>query len=95
MSIEAIRFRASEQGVILQVQERKERIGHAYQYELPGEWRDAKVEDLLDVARFTSFDSVSRQLVEFRAQLDALWAQRQHHGVDQAATLRACDQFPG
>lgn len=50
MTIEAIRFRASEVGVILQV---LERTNSPYYSERDSKWRDAKVEDLLEVARYT------------------------------------------
>lgn len=50
MSIQSIRFRASEHGVILQVGVMPTR--GAYNYERDIQWRDAQVEDLLDVAAF-------------------------------------------
>lgn len=49
MSVEAIRFRADQAGVILQVLEREE----GPYYDRAPKWRDAKVEDLLEVARYT------------------------------------------
>lgn len=54
MGIEAIRFRAAEAGVILQVLERTEAPRSAYYSDSVAIWRDAKVEDLLEVARFTT-----------------------------------------
>lgn len=50
--IEAIRFRAAEAGVILQVQARERSEYDSYRQSAP-KWRDATVEDLLDVAKFT------------------------------------------
>ena len=51
MSITAIRFRATAEGLcVLQVQEHES--GSSYNYRSEPKWRDAKVEDLLDVSRF-------------------------------------------
>ena len=62
MSIEAIRFRAEGEFIVLQVLEKDRRNGR-YSYDLPAEWRDAKVEDLLDAARFTSALDVLQGMV--------------------------------
>jgi len=52
MTIEAIRFRVEGALVVLQVFEREKE--NQYSYGRDGTWRDAKPEDLLDVARFCS-----------------------------------------
>lgn len=62
MSIEAIRFRAEGAFIVLQVLERVERSGH-YSYDTSGSWRDAKVEDMLEAARFTSALDVLKGMV--------------------------------
>lgn len=66
MTIEAIRFRAEGALIALQVKERKERVH--YSYDSGAEWRDATVEDLLAVARFTSALDVLEGMVN-RIQL--------------------------
>ena len=51
MSIESIRFRTEGNLVVLQVLD----LGKRSLYDIEkAEWRDAKVEDLLDVANFTT-----------------------------------------
>lgn len=50
-NITDIRFRANESTLVLQVQESEVRSGYGYS---TTNWRDAKVEDLLDVAPFMS-----------------------------------------
>lgn len=62
MSIEAIRFRAEGEFIVLQVLERAERAEY-YTYSASGSWRDAKVEDMLEAARFTSAMDVLQGMV--------------------------------
>lgn len=57
MNITAIRFRSNEEGlVILQVQYN---MSPSYSYHESRTWRDAKVEDLLEVADFCKSDTSS------------------------------------
>lgn len=70
MSIEAIRFRAGEAGVILQVLETRNNTAY---YGERGEWRDAKVEDLLEVARYTrSYDALDNLISGLQNQVSGL-----------------------
>jgi hypothetical protein len=62
MTIEAIRFRAEGEFIVLQVLESQKRSG-SYSYDIPAAWRDAKVEDMLDAARFTSALDVLQGMV--------------------------------
>lgn len=62
MTIEAIRFRAEGELIVLQVLESQKRSG-AYSYDIPAAWRDARVEDLLGVSRFTTAHDVLQELV--------------------------------
>jgi len=59
-NITDIRFRANESTLVLQVQESEVRSGYGYN---TTNWRDAKVEDLLDVAPFMS-SGLLRELKE-------------------------------
>lgn len=59
-NITDIRFRANESTLVLQVQESEVRSGYGYS---TTNWRDAKVEDLLDVAPFMS-SGLLRELKE-------------------------------
>jgi hypothetical protein len=63
MSIDAIRFRAAaENAVILQVLESMAPDRYSYG-DSRGEWRDAKVEDLLEVARYTrAYDALDKSI---------------------------------
>lgn len=70
MSIEAIRFRAGEAGVILQVLESRKDTTY---YHERGEWRDAKVEDLLEVARYTlSYDALDNLISGLQNSVSSL-----------------------
>ena len=70
MTIEAIRFRAEGEHIVLQVLESQKRSG-SYSYDVPPVWRDAKVEDLLEAARFTSALDVLQGIA---SSIHAHWA---------------------
>jgi hypothetical protein len=57
MSITDIRVRFEEDKLILQVQEQENRSGYGYS---TSNWRDAKVEDMLDIAPFMRVGIVKR-----------------------------------
>lgn len=63
MTINAIRFRAQDGIVVLQVGEEKPAHSHFSDYARETVWRDAKVEDLLEVASYTSAHDYSRHLI--------------------------------
>jgi hypothetical protein len=78
MSIDAIRFRATADAVVLQVLESRE---GRYDYERKGEWRDAKVEDLLEVARYTrAYDALDQSISQIKADLEAMRRQDGNYG---------------
>jgi hypothetical protein len=64
-NITDIRFRANESLLVLQVRETEVRSGYGYN---TTNWRDATVEDLLDVAPFVSSD----MLREIKNKIDVL-----------------------
>jgi hypothetical protein len=66
MTIESIRFRVSESLVVLQVFDRQ--ADNQYSYKRDGTWRDAKAEDLLEVARFCSTDT-DRRIASLEEQI--------------------------
>lgn len=79
MSIEAIRFRAEGELIVLQVLDRAERTGH-YSYEASGTWRDAKVEDLLSAARFTTaLDALQAMVSSVQLYVDGSKKEPQIH----------------
>ena len=57
MSITDIRLRFEEDKLVLQVQEQENRSGYGYS---TSAWRDAKVEDLLDIAPFMRVGMLKR-----------------------------------
>ena len=66
MAVQRIRFRVQDALVILQVQEPAKRNQYAYG-ESDGEWRDAKAEDLLEVAAFTrAYDALDKTIESLR-----------------------------
>ena len=67
MSITDIRFRAEDNKLVLQVQEQEERSGYGY---FTSAWRDAKVEDLLDVAPFMRVGMLKRLEYDIEAIRD-------------------------
>lgn len=50
MSVDAIRFRAEGETVVLQVKARRETYPAYHGHGDSAQWRDAKLEDMLDVA---------------------------------------------
>jgi K+-sensing histidine kinase KdpD len=71
MSIDAIRYRAEGAMVVLQVLESFERS--QYEYRDKTEWRDATVEDLLQVARYTrAHDALDRDISSLRAMVESV-----------------------
>jgi hypothetical protein len=93
MSITAIRFRAAEAGVILQVLETKER--GLYESRDSAEWRDAKVEDLLEVARYTrAYDALDGLISGLQNSVSSMQDQV-HRALDREGTAPpAFDKFP-
>lgn len=57
MSITNIRLRAEDNKLVLQVQEQENRSGYGYN---TSNWRDAKVEDMLDIAPFMRVGMLKR-----------------------------------
>jgi len=69
MAIQRIRFRVQDSLVILQVQEPLKVNQYSYG-EREGEWRDAKAEDLLEVAAFTrAYDAFDKIIESVRSSV--------------------------
>jgi len=69
MNVVGIRFRTEGALVVLQVCESKPARFNSYQQD--DEWRDAKVEDLLDVSKFTE-TTIGRRLDQLASRLDSM-----------------------
>ena len=66
MTVQRIRFRVQDALVILQVQEPPKVNQYSYG-ERDGEWRDAKAEDLLEVAAYTrAYDALDKTIESLR-----------------------------
>jgi hypothetical protein len=78
VSIQAIRFRAEGDKVVLQVKEYTEGRSSPHFYERTDAvvaWRDAEVEDLLDVSRFTADQSeIAKRLNDLESRVE--WMQQ-------------------
>lgn len=86
MTIEAIRFRAEGEHIVLQVLESQKRSG-SYHYDTPSVWRDAKVEDMLEAARFTTaLDALQAMVSSVQLYVDGskkepkIYWPGEHHG---------------
>lgn len=85
MSIQSIRFAAVDATLKLQVLEHTPPISRHYDAEGTSAWRDAKAEDLLDVARFTynpegikrTVDSLAERLQSLQEQVHNTPAEQQ------------------
>lgn len=81
MSIQGIRFRTEGALIVLQVQEYTEGRGGSYHYgsEAVVAWRDAKVEDMLEVSRFT-FDPArhDKRLESLEQRIEYVQAESMH-----------------
>lgn len=72
MTIQRIRFRMEGESVVLQVQEPgKPRKQYDYE-DSPPTWRDAKAEDLLDVAAFTrAYDALDQTIAGLQSAVQS------------------------
>lgn len=72
MAIQAIRFRVEGEHVVLQVQDPPAPRRQYHYEDEPPKWRDAKVEDLLEVAAFTrAYDALDKIISGFQSQLQS------------------------
>jgi hypothetical protein len=75
MTIQSIRFRVEGEQVVLQVLENA-RHYDSFAYNERGEWRDAKVTDLLEVARYTrAYDALDSTLSNLNVEVSGLHRQ--------------------
>jgi len=76
MTIQKIRFRMEGEAVVLQVQEPgKPRKQYGYE-DNPPTWRDAKAEDLLEVAAFTrAYDALDQTIASLQSAVQSAQGQ--------------------
>lgn len=84
-NITDIRFRVNESMLVLQVKEIEERSGYGYS---TANWRDAKVEDLLDVSPFIK----TRVLSDIRDQIDSLQRDLEHIDRNKGVQVASFEQ---
>jgi hypothetical protein len=87
MAIKAIRFRSEGELLALQVCEEGERDFYANRHSEP-KWRDAKTEDLLQVAAYTrAHDSLDRMIATMTSNVERVINQNQHLLDQRSACL--------